>query len=90
MKKAVFTPGVNSLRMMYGWKPLPNAAWILIFTPPGKEGWTRSSLGISFDCGVSKEFLKRNGYAPREGIVTPNCKRQCQGCGAAVSAEGLF
>ena len=55
MKKAVFTiPGVNSLRMMYGWKPLPNAAWILIFTPPGKEGWTRSSPGISLTAAFPK------------------------------------
>ena len=32
------------------------------------------------DCGVSKEFLKREWLRAQEGIVTPNCKQQCQGC----------
>ncbi len=41
------------------------------------------------DCGVSKEFLKREWIRAQEGIVTPNCKQQCQGCGAAKFGGGI-
>lgn len=41
------------------------------------------------DCGVSREFLKREWIRAQEGIVTPNCKRQCQGCGAARFGGGI-
>ena len=41
------------------------------------------------DCGVSKEFLKREWTRSMEGIVTPNCKRECQGCGAARFGGGI-
>jgi radical SAM family uncharacterized protein len=35
------------------------------------------------DCGVSKEFLKREWLNAMEEKVTPNCRQQCNGCGAA-------
>lgn len=41
------------------------------------------------DCGVSKEFLYREWQRAQEGIVTPNCKQQCQGCGAARFGGGI-
>lgn len=34
------------------------------------------------DIGVTKEFLKREWQRAIEGKVTPNCRMQCQGCGA--------
>ena len=34
------------------------------------------------DCGVTKEFLKREWKKALNGIVSPNCRQQCQGCGA--------
>lgn len=34
------------------------------------------------DCGVTREFLLREWKKAREGTVSPNCKAQCQGCGA--------
>ncbi len=34
------------------------------------------------DCGVTKEFLKREWKKALKGIVSPNCRQQCQGCGA--------
>ena len=41
------------------------------------------------DCGVTKEFLKREwGKAQREEI-SANCKQQCQGCGAAKFGGGI-
>ena len=35
------------------------------------------------DIGVSKEFLKKEWQKAKDGVVTPNCRMQCQGCGAA-------
>ena len=34
------------------------------------------------DCGVTKEFLKREWQKAMKEEVSPNCKKQCQGCGA--------
>lgn len=41
------------------------------------------------DCGVSKSFLKREWKNAMEGKVTPNCKMQCNGCGAAQFEGGV-
>ncbi len=35
------------------------------------------------DCGVTKEFLKREWQKALDGTTSPNCKIQCQGCGAS-------
>ncbi len=40
-------------------------------------------------CGVSKEFLKREWLRSKEGIVTPNCAQQCNGCGAGSYGVGI-
>ena len=34
------------------------------------------------DCGVTKEFLKRERVRAYEGNTTPNCREKCAGCGA--------
>ena len=34
------------------------------------------------DCGVSKEFLKRERARAYESTTTPNCREKCSGCGA--------
>lgn len=41
------------------------------------------------DCGVSREFLKREWEKAKEGIVTPNCRMQCSGCGAMQFEGGV-
>ena len=41
------------------------------------------------DCGVSKSFLKREYERSREGVVTPNCKMNCNGCGAGSFGVGI-
>ncbi|MCD7737565.1 MAG: TIGR03960 family B12-binding radical SAM protein [Lachnospiraceae bacterium] len=41
------------------------------------------------DCGVSKEFLKREWKKAQAGTVSPNCRAQCQGCGAARFGGGV-
>ncbi len=41
------------------------------------------------DCGVSKEFLLREWHRAKEAVVTPNCRMQCQGCGAARFGTGV-
>ena len=40
-------------------------------------------------CGVSKEFLKREWKRALSEQVTPNCRMQCQGCGAAQYKCGV-
>jgi radical SAM family uncharacterized protein len=41
------------------------------------------------DCGVSKQFLLREWHRAKEEKVTPNCRMQCQGCGAAKFQTGV-
>ena len=41
------------------------------------------------DCGVSKAFLLREWHRAKEETVTPNCRMQCQGCGAARFQAGV-
>ena len=41
------------------------------------------------DAGVTKEFLKREWLAAVSEKVTPNCRQQCSGCGAAQFGGGV-
>lgn len=41
------------------------------------------------DCGVSKEFLKREWLRALDEQVTKNCKQQCNACGAAKFKCGI-
>ena len=39
--------------------------------------------------GHTKEFLKREWKNALEEKVTPNCRKQCAGCGAAIYGGGV-
>lgn len=41
------------------------------------------------DCGVTKEFLLREWHNAKSACVTPNCRKQCQGCGAKRFGGGV-
>ena len=41
------------------------------------------------DCGVTKQFLLDEWHKAQQEIVTPNCKIQCNGCGAARFGTGI-
>ncbi|MCH5265288.1 MAG: TIGR03960 family B12-binding radical SAM protein [Lachnospiraceae bacterium] len=41
------------------------------------------------DIGVSKAFMRREYERAQAGQVTPNCRAQCSGCGAAVFGTGV-
>ena len=41
------------------------------------------------DCGVTKEFLKREWLKAQQETVSENCKLKCQGCGAARFGGGI-
>lgn len=41
------------------------------------------------DCGVGKEYLKREWEKALEGTVSPNCRAACQGCGANRFGGGV-
>ena len=41
------------------------------------------------DCGVTKEFLKREWEKAKREEISENCKQKCQGCGAARFGGGI-
>jgi len=42
------------------------------------------------DCGVSRKFFEREWLrATKDQVTTPNCRMQCQGCGAARFGGGV-
>ena len=41
------------------------------------------------DIGVTKRFLASEWKKAKQGIVTPNCREQCSGCGAAKFGGGV-
>ncbi len=41
------------------------------------------------DCGVTKEFLLREWKKAMSQTVSPNCRKQCQGCGARRFGGGV-
>ncbi len=41
------------------------------------------------DCGVSKEFLKKEWGRAQNAEVTPNCREKCAGCGAMRLKGGV-
>lgn len=41
------------------------------------------------DCGVTRQFLLREWKKAKEQIISPNCKVQCQGCGASRFRCGI-
>ncbi len=41
------------------------------------------------DCGVTKEFLLREWEKAKREAVSPNCRMQCQGCGANRFGGGV-
>ncbi len=41
------------------------------------------------DCGVTKDFLKREWEKAKREEVSENCKQKCQGCGAARFGGGI-
>lgn len=55
-----------------------------------RERSTQEILPWDFiDCGVTKAFLIREWERAQKGIVTPNCRDACQGCGAARFKTGI-
>ena len=41
------------------------------------------------DVGITKEFLIREWQRAMEGVVTPNCRMQCSGCGCRTMGGGV-
>lgn len=75
-----------------------NHLWMQAFDNTGvsidfytlRERDTEELLPWDFiDIGVSKRFLKKEWERAREGVVTPNCRMQCSGCGAAAFRGGV-
>ena len=41
------------------------------------------------DIGVTKDFLREEWERAMKAEITPNCRTQCSGCGAAVWKGGV-
>ncbi len=41
------------------------------------------------DAGVTKAFLKREWERAKAGVVTPNCRQGCSGCGSKIYKGGV-
>lgn len=75
-----------------------NSLWMKAFENTGididfytlRERDTEELLPWDFiEIGVSKAFLKKEWEHAREGVVTPNCREKCSGCGAAKFGGGV-
>lgn len=65
--------------------------WMSVFERTGVDPafFANRQMGLDeilpwdvIDCGVTKEFFKRERARAYEGRTTPNCREQCSGCGA--------
>ena len=65
--------------------------WLSVFERAGVDPafFANRQMGLDevlpwdvIDCGVSKEFFKRERARAYEGATTPNCREKCSGCGA--------
>lgn len=75
-----------------------NSLWMKAFENTGvdidfytlRERDTEELLPWDFiEIGVSKTFLKKEWERAKKGIVTPNCRENCSGCGAAKFGGGV-
>lgn len=75
-----------------------NDLWMKAFENTGtdiefytlRERDTKELLPWDFiEIGVSKTFLKKEWERAKEGIITPNCRENCSGCGAAKFGGGV-
>jgi hypothetical protein len=66
-------------------------AWMAVFEECGIDPEFYANRSYSedevlawdiIDCGVTKEFLKRERKKAYAGVTTPSCREQCSGCGA--------
>lgn len=75
-----------------------NEKWMQAFENTGidpefytlRERETSELLPWDFiEIGVTKKFLEREWQRAKEGVVTPNCREDCSGCGAATFGGGV-
>ena len=66
--------------------------WIKVFADCGIDPafYTNREYGLDevlawdiIDCGVTKEFLKRERERAYRGVTSPNCREACMNCGAS-------
>ena len=75
-----------------------NEKWMQAFENTGidpefytlRERETSELLPWDFiEIGVTMKFLEREWQRAKEGVVTPNCRESCSGCGAATFGGGV-
>ena len=53
------------------------------------DKWMQAFENTGIDIGVTKKFLRKEWDKAMKGEVTPNCRMQCSGCGAARWGGGV-
>ena len=75
-----------------------NEKWMQAFENTGidpefytlRERETSELLPWDFiEIGVTKKFLEREWQRAKDGVVTPNCREGCSGCGAVTFGGGV-
>ncbi|WP_195609509.1 TIGR03960 family B12-binding radical SAM protein [Mediterraneibacter glycyrrhizinilyticus] len=75
-----------------------NEKWMQAFENTGidpefytlRERETSELLPWDFiEIGVTKKFLEREWQRAKDGVVTPNCREGCSGCGVATFGGGV-
>ena len=80
-------PGQNVLRKSCGMRQLPNIDMDFYIT---RERSDDEIFPWDFiDTGVTKRFLLNEWHNAQNEKVTPNCRMQCSGCGAASFGGGV-
>ena len=82
-------PGVISLTMINGCRHLKILELISDFTIYENAYEDEVFPWDFIDIGVTKKFLRKEWDKAMKGEVTPNCRMQCSGCGAARWGGGV-
>ncbi len=82
-------PGQNVLRKSCGMRQLPKIILMLIFYVTRARNDDEIFPWDFIDTGVTKKFLLREWHNAQNEKVTPNCRMQCSGCGAASFGGGI-
>ena len=82
-------PGQNVLKKDCGMRQLPKIILTLISMLQERRNDDEIFPWDFIDTGVTKRFLLSEWHNAQNEKVTPNCRMQCSGCGAASFGGGV-
>ena len=78
----IWTAGMNIFSTKSGWMPFRLVVWIQTSIRFGAMERRRLLPWQSLSVGVDSAFLLRERQRAYQGLVTPDCRQGCAGCGA--------